>query len=86
MSDLQRLKQTVNGLAQSAKQTGQTLSSYNNQLKRYNQQVQSAIAGSSQRKDQEIMQAIAGAQKAVAAATSALQNAATIAQRYSQSL
>ena len=86
MSQLQQLKQTVNALAQSAKQTGQTLATYDGQLKRYNQQVQQAIQGSSQRKDQEIMQAIAAAQKAVATATSALQNAAQIAQRYSQSL
>ncbi|HOF64683.1 MAG TPA: hypothetical protein PLL54_10295 [Dermatophilaceae bacterium] len=86
MSQVLRLKQTLNGLAQSAKQTGHTLGAFDGQLKRYNQEVQQAISGSSQRKDQEIMQAIAAAQKAVSAATSALQNAAQIAQRYAQSI
>ncbi|MBK6440859.1 MAG: hypothetical protein IPH27_11400 [Actinomycetales bacterium] len=86
MSQLQQLKQTVNSLAESAKRTGQSLAAYDQQLKRYNDSVRGAIAGSTQRKDQEIMNAIGEAQKQVKSATAALQNAARIAQQYSASL
>ena len=86
MSQLQQLKQTVNSLAESAKRTGQSLAASDQQLKRYNDSVRGAIAGSTQRKDQEIMNAIGEAQKQVKSATAALQNAARIAQQYSASL
>ena len=86
MSDLLRLKQTCQQLANSARQTSSALANFDQQFKRYNDQVRQAVSGSSQRKDQEIMNAIAQAQKAVQQANAAVQQAGRIAQQYGASL
>lgn len=86
MSDLQKLKATVQQLSNTARQTSSALGNFDQQFKRYNDQVRNAVGGSSQRKDQEMMVAIAQAQKAVQQANQAVQQAARIAQQYSASL
>lgn len=86
MSELQRLKATVQQLSTMAKQTSSALAGFDQQFKRYNDQVRNAVGGSSQRKDQEIMAAITQAQRAVQQASQAVQQAGRIAQQYSSSL
>lgn len=85
-SDVLRLKQTCQQLANAARQTSSALSGFDQQFKRYNAQVHQAVGGSSQRKDQEIMNAIAQAQKAVQQANAAVQQAGRIAQQYGSSI
>ncbi len=86
MSQLQQLKGTIDSIAQGAKQTGGSLSQFKQTFDRHVSQVESAIGGSSQRKDQEIISALQEAQSKVDAAAQALQNAAKTASSYGQSL
>ena len=86
MSELQKLKGTIDGIANSAKQTGSGLNSFKSKFNQQIGQVRSTIGGSAQRKDQEVMQALDSAAKQVAAAVSALEQAARIASAYGRSL
>lgn len=86
MSELMKLKSTINSIAGSAKQTAGNLGSFNATFSKQRQSVEAAIKGSSQRKDQEVLNALSQADKQVKAATAALQNAAQIASRYGASL
>ena len=86
MSQLKQLKSTVNQLAASSKKTAGSLAGYERELSKHQAAVQQAIAGSSQRKDAEIMSALQQASTAVKQATSQLQNVARIAQSYGRSL
>lgn len=86
MSQLNKLKQSVTQVAETAKKTGSSLSQFEKQLNQQSQQVQTTIGGSSQGKDREVMQALQKASKAVKDATGALQNAARVAEKYAQSL
>jgi len=86
MSELSQLKQTINGLADSARKTGANLASFDRQFGQQTQRVQAAIGGSAQRKDQEVVAALQQASRAVKQATAALANAAKIASNYGHSL
>lgn len=86
MSELSQLKGTINSIAQSAKQTGGSLGQFRSKFNQHVNSVQSAIGGSSQRKDQEVISVLQDAQKKVEAAAQALENAAKIANGYGQSL
>ncbi len=86
MSQLQQLKGTIDSIAQGAKQTGGSLAQFKQTFGQHVGQVQSAIGGSSQRKDQEVISVLQEAQRKVDEAAQALQNAARIASSYGQSL
>ena len=86
MSELQKLKTTLDGIAASAKQTGGTLGQFKSKFAVQVGQVQSAIGGSAQRKDQEAIQALQAASKQVDAAVAALEHAAKVATGYGKSL
>ena len=86
MSQLSQLKQQIDGLAQQAKATGASLGSFRAKFSQSISQVQATIGGSTQRKDQEVVQALQDAQQKVDAAVQALEQAARTAQTYGQSL
>lgn len=86
MSDLQKLKGTIDTIAQGAKQTGGNLGQFRSKFGQHVSQIQSTIGGSSQRKDQEVISVLQDAQKKVDAAVQALENAAKIASGYGKSL
>ena len=86
MSELSQLKGTINSIAQSAKQTGGSLGQFKSKFSQHVNSVQSAIGGSAQRKDKEVIGALQDAQKKVEAAAQALDKAAKIAASYGQSL
>ncbi|MBS1696413.1 MAG: hypothetical protein JST91_29860 [Actinobacteria bacterium] len=86
MSELQKLKGTLEQIASSAKQTGGNLGQFKAKFSSHQGQVQQAIGGSSQRKDQEVLQSLNAAAKQVDAAVRALENAAKIASNYGRSL
>jgi ElaB/YqjD/DUF883 family membrane-anchored ribosome-binding protein len=86
MSELQKLKSTIESLAASAKQTGAGLGQFKSKFSGQVGQVQAAIGGSAQRKDQEVIQALQAASKQVDAAVSALEQAAKVASGYGKSL
>jgi hypothetical protein len=86
MSELQKLKSTLDAIAVSAKQTGGSLGQFKSKFSGQVGQVQGAIGGSAQRKDQEVIQALQAASKQVDAAVAALEQAAKIATGYGKSL
>lgn len=86
MSELQKLKGTIESIASSAKRTGSNLGQFKSTFSAQVSQVQAAIGGSSQRKDQEVVQSLNAAQKQVDAAVAALDQAAKIASAYGKSL
>lgn len=86
MSELNKLKGTIDSIAQSAKQTGGSLGQFRSKFSQHVSSVQSAIGGSAQRKDQEVISVLQDAQKKVDAAAQALENAAKIASGYGKSL
>lgn len=86
VSELNKLKGTVESIAQSAKQTGGSLGQFRSRFSQHVSSVQGAIGGSSQRKDQEVIAVLQDAQKKVEAAAQALENAAKIASGYARSL
>jgi hypothetical protein len=86
VSQLRQLKGTIDSIAQGAKQTGAGLTQFRSTFGRHVGEVQSAIGGSAQRKDQEIINVLQDAQKKVEAAAQALDNAARIASSYGRSL
>lgn len=86
MSELSQLKGTINSIAQSAKQTGSSLGQFKSKFSQHVSSVESAIGGSSQRKDKEVISVLQDAQKKVEAAAQALGQAAKIAESYGQSL
>lgn len=86
MSQVTQLKGTINSIAQSARQTSNSLGQFRSTFNRHVTAVQSAIGGSSQRKDQEVISVLQDAQKKVEAASQALEHAAKIASSYGQSI
>lgn len=86
MSELAKLKQQIDAIAGSAKKTGSQLGQFDKSFSQQASQVQQTIGGSAQRKDAEVVAAVQHASKAVKQAVAALQNAASVAQRYGQSL
>lgn len=86
MSELQKLKGTLEQIASAAKQTGGSLGQFKSKFTSHQHQVQQAISGSSQRKDQEVLQSLEAASKQVDAAIRALENAAKVASNYGRSL
>ena len=86
MSNLQQLKGTIESIAQGAKKTGGSLSQFTQTFTQQVAQVQSAIGGSSQRKDQEVIAGLQDAQRKVSEAVKALESAARVASSYGKSL
>lgn len=86
MSELQKLKGTLEQIASSAKQTGGNLGGFKSKFSGHMGQVRAAIGGSAQRKDQEVLQSLDAAAKQVDAAVRALENAAKVASNYGRSL
>lgn len=86
MSQLSNLKGTIDGIAKGTKQTSSSLSQFKRTFGQHVNSVQSAIGGSSQRKDQEIISVLQDAQSKVDAAAQALERAANTASSYGQSL
>jgi uncharacterized protein YukE len=86
MSELQKLKGTLEQIANSAKQTGGSLGQFKSKFTSHQGQVRQAIGGSSQRKDQEVLQSLDAAAKQVDAAVRALENAAKVASNYGRGL
>jgi len=86
VSELNQLKGSIESIAQSAKQTGGSLGQFKSKFGQHVSQVQSAIGGSAQRKDQEVISVLQDAQKKVEAAAQALDSAAKIASGYGKSL
>ena len=86
MSQLSQLKQQIDSIAQQAKSTGGALSSFRSTFSQSINAVQSTIGGSTQRKDQEVVQALTDAQSKVDAAVQALEQAAQTTRSYGQSL
>lgn len=86
MSELQQLKQTINGISQSTKQIAGELGAFDRKFQVQRGRVQAAISGSSQRKDREVLDALAKAARDAKQAAAALQNAARVAAQYGASL
>ncbi|MCF6389351.1 hypothetical protein L2K20_20445 [Mycobacterium sp. MBM] len=86
MSELLKLKGTLESISNSAKQTAGQLGQFKSKFTGYQGQVRAAIGGSSQRKDQEVMQALDAAAKQVDAAVNALNQAARVASNYGRSM
>lgn len=85
-SQLQKLSQTVTGISQATKKTSSNLSSFDQQFTKHIGSVKQAIEGSTQRKDQEVVEALEQARKAVKNATAALENASKVCSNYAKSL
>lgn len=86
MSQLGQLKGEIESIAQQARSTGGQLSAFKSRFSQAASQVQSAIGGSVQSKDQEVIQAIQDAQRKVDTAVESLLQAARVATAYGQSL
>jgi len=86
MSELQKLKGTLEAISTQAKQTGGSLGQFKSEFNSHMGQVRAAIGGSAQRTDQEVLQALEGASKQVDAAVRALESAARVASNYGRSL
>lgn len=86
MSELQKLKGTLEQISRAAKQTGGNLGQFRSKFNQQQGQVRAAIGGSAQRKDQEVMHALDAASKQVDAAVRALEQAAKVASNYGRSL
>jgi len=86
MSQLTKLKQQIDGVAQEAKTTGAALAAFRSKFAGSISQVQATIGGSAQGKDREVVKALQDAQKKVDAAAQALEQAARTARSYGQSL
>lgn len=86
MSELQKLKSTLEQISSSAKQTGGSLGQFKSKFSQHQGQVRAAIGGSAQRKDQEVLHALDAAAKQVDAAVQALAQAAKVASNYGRSL
>lgn len=86
MSQLSQLKGQIESIVQQAKSVAGQLGAFRSRFAQTATEVQSAIGGSSQNKDKEVVQAIQEAQGKVDAAVEALNQAARIASTYGQSL
>jgi uncharacterized protein YukE len=86
MSELVKLKSTLENISNSTKQTAGQLGQFKSKFAGYQGQVRAAIGGSSQRKDQEVMQSLDDASKKVEAAVNALNRAAQVASNYGRSM
>lgn len=86
MSQLSQLKQQINQLASAAEKAAQMLGGFDNQFTQQIQAVGATIGGSSQRKDQEVMQALQQASKQVKGSMQALGQASKVAKQYGASL
>ncbi len=86
MSQLQQLKQTVNGLAESARKTAGNLSQFDRTFSQHTSSVQQAIGGSNRGDDKKVLQSLEEAKRKVKEAAQALQVAAKTAAEYGKSL
>lgn len=86
MSQLAQLKQAVNAVAQSSRTSGSELQRFTGEFRKQIGDVQAQIGGSAQRADQQVIQSLEGASKAVDQAVAALQAAAQTASQYANGL
>lgn len=86
MSQLQQLKQQINGLGQAARRTGQELAQFDSAFAQQSAQVQATIGGSAQSKDRVMTASIQEAKIKVHAAVEALARLSQTANQYAASL
>ena len=86
MSQLTKLKSQLNTIAAEAKTTAAGLTTFKSKFSKAVGQVSTTIGGSAQRTDKQIIEALQTAEKQVASAAQALQQAAQTASRYASSL
>ena len=86
MSQLQQLKQQINGLGRAARRTGQELSQLDSAFAQQSAQVQATIGGSAQSKDRVMTASIQEAKTKVHAAVEALARLSQTANQYAASL
>ncbi len=85
-SQLGRLKSTIDGISDSTKKTAVSLNGFDKTFSTHVNSVNSAIGGTTQRKDREVIAALDAAKKAVHQATQALAQASKVCSDYSKSL
>lgn len=86
MSELARLKQNIDGIAQSAQTASANLAMFEQKFSQQSQAVQQIIGGSAQGKDRDVMSSIEQASRAVRQAGAALERAAKVARQYGSSI
>lgn len=86
MSQLTVVKQQMTSIGNDAKTTAAGLAGFKSKFSQAINQVQSAIGGSAQNVDKELIQTLQAAEKQVDAAIAALQQASTAAARFAASL
>jgi ABC-type transporter Mla subunit MlaD len=85
-SQVEQLKSSLNGFADSTNRAGQALMSQRSGFEKSSQQVTSLIGGSATSKDREVIAAIEQAKKAVEQAGNALSAAARTAKDYAATI
>lgn len=86
MSQLGQLKQQIDTLGNSARQTAASLQGFSSQFRSHIEEVNATIGGSAQGKDREVIGDLHAASRAVDSAVRALQTAAKTARTYGDSL
>lgn len=86
MSQLSQLKQQIEALGNSARQTSASLRGFSSQFRTHIQEVHATIGGSAQGKDRQVIADLQAASQAVDSAVRALQTAAGTARSYGASL
>lgn len=85
-SQLTQLKGRIDALASQTRQTSQNLGGFEQTFRRQVGEVQQAIGGSAQRKDQEVVESLSNASRKVQEAVAALDQAARVSTSYAASL
>ncbi|WP_040168218.1 hypothetical protein [Microbacterium gorillae] len=86
MSQLSQLKSRIENIAHESKRTATSLESFQRTFQGHAQEVQATIAGSAQRKDQEVVETLQEASRRVRDACAALERAAKVCSEYGRSL
>lgn len=86
MSKLGQLKGELHALAQEARQTAANIQAFDAKFSKAINEVQSLIGGTATKTDQQIMEVLSGASKAVKAAAESLETAAKTAQNYANNV
>lgn len=85
-SQLGQLKSRVDALASQTNKTATSLGGFEQTFRKQVGEVQQAIGGSAQRKDQEVVDSLTNASRKVQEAVAALQQAARVSTSYAASL
>lgn len=85
-SDLQKLRETINGVSSQSKKMSEGLARFKADFGKSKSRVSAVLAGSTKNTDKKVVQAIDAADKAVAEAQLKLQEAGKIAADYAREL